>query len=176
FQISDLPRQMYYCTLGEITFLWKNENRTEKNPVPDSIFLLLPWGQCLKESPTVDPLVLLFSSLVFRGFVMGFWEGEGRLKRSLWAYPCRRGQVSTVIKRWSIFSAWQTLGCLCRERAGGNRDMKLTKACSETSTTALLTLPGCRMTRTSRSTSSRPPMGQGRDMAAEEPVQGPVTF
>ncbi|KAG6933581.1 zinc finger protein 251, partial [Chelydra serpentina] len=26
------------------------------------------------------------------------------------------------------------------------------------------------------SSSSRPPMGQGRDMAAEEPVQGPVTF
>ncbi|KAG6920969.1 zinc finger protein 558, partial [Chelydra serpentina] len=36
--------------------------------------------------------------------------------------------------------------------------------------------PGCRMTPTSRSTSSRPPMGQGKNMAAEEPVQGLVTF
>ncbi|KAM7137459.1 uncharacterized protein RBU57_016993 isoform 3-T3 [Macrochelys suwanniensis] len=35
---------------------------------------------------------------------------------------------------------------------------------------------GCRMTPTSFSSSSRPPMGQGRDMAAEEPAQGPVTF
>ncbi|KAM7137392.1 uncharacterized protein RBU57_016967 isoform 16-T44 [Macrochelys suwanniensis] len=35
---------------------------------------------------------------------------------------------------------------------------------------------GCRMTSLFRSSSSCPPMGQGRDMAAEEPVQGPVTF
>ncbi|CAM5129802.1 unnamed protein product, partial [Natator depressus] len=32
------------------------------------------------------------------------------------------------------------------------------------------------MTPTSRSSSSRPPMGQGREMAAVEPAQGPVTF
>ncbi|CAM4636843.1 unnamed protein product, partial [Lepidochelys kempii] len=37
-------------------------------------------------------------------------------------------------------------------------------------------LPGCRMTPTSRSSSSRPPMGQGREMAAVKPAQGPVTF
>ncbi|XP_050789090.1 zinc finger protein 570-like isoform X2 [Gopherus flavomarginatus] len=36
--------------------------------------------------------------------------------------------------------------------------------------------PGCSMTPTSRSSSSHPPMGLGREMAAEEPVQGPVTF
>ncbi|CAM4642430.1 unnamed protein product, partial [Lepidochelys kempii] len=34
----------------------------------------------------------------------------------------------------------------------------------------------CRMTPTSRSSSSRPPMGQGREMAAVKPAQGPVTF
>ncbi|CAM5178980.1 unnamed protein product, partial [Eretmochelys imbricata] len=34
----------------------------------------------------------------------------------------------------------------------------------------------CRTTLTFRSGSSRPPMGQGSDMAAEEPAQGPVTF
>ncbi|XP_065425900.1 zinc finger protein 707-like isoform X5 [Chrysemys picta bellii] len=32
------------------------------------------------------------------------------------------------------------------------------------------------MTSMFRSSSSQPPMGQGREMAAEEPVQGPVTF
>ncbi|XP_065425433.1 zinc finger protein 34-like isoform X15 [Chrysemys picta bellii] len=36
--------------------------------------------------------------------------------------------------------------------------------------------PGCRMTSMFCSSSSRPPMGQEREMAAEEPVQGPVTF
>ncbi|KAG6921578.1 zinc finger protein 251, partial [Chelydra serpentina] len=36
--------------------------------------------------------------------------------------------------------------------------------------------PGCRMTSLFRSSSSRPPMGHGREMAAEEPAQGPVTF
>ncbi|KAG6921654.1 zinc finger protein 2, partial [Chelydra serpentina] len=36
--------------------------------------------------------------------------------------------------------------------------------------------PGCRMTSLFHSTSSRPPMEQGREMAAEEPAQGPVTF
>ncbi|CAM4709330.1 unnamed protein product, partial [Caretta caretta] len=41
---------------------------------------------------------------------------------------------------------------------------------------ALLARPGCRTTLTFRSGSSRPPMGQGSDMAAEEPAQGPVTF
>ncbi|CAM5178993.1 unnamed protein product [Eretmochelys imbricata] len=35
---------------------------------------------------------------------------------------------------------------------------------------------GCRMTSMFRSSSSCPPMGQGREMVAEEPVQGPVTF
>ncbi|KAG6920881.1 zinc finger protein 707, partial [Chelydra serpentina] len=54
--------------------------------------------------------------------------------------------------------------------------VKLTKACSETSTTALVTQTGCRMTAIFHSQSSRPPTVQGRDMAAEEPVQGPVTF
>ncbi|XP_030394061.1 zinc finger protein 485-like isoform X3 [Gopherus evgoodei] len=63
-----------------------------------------------------------------------------------------------------------------RERAWGNRDVKLTKTCSETSTTALFTLPGCRMTSMFRSSSSHPPMGEGREMAPEEPVQRPVTF
>ncbi|KAM7137465.1 uncharacterized protein RBU57_016993 isoform 9-T9 [Macrochelys suwanniensis] len=65
---------------------------------------------------------------------------------------------------------------VCRGKTWGNRVVKLTKACSETSTTALLAQTGCRMTPTSFSSSSRPPMGQGRDMAAEEPAQGPVTF
>ncbi|XP_074921109.1 zinc finger protein 251-like [Chelonoidis abingdonii] len=32
------------------------------------------------------------------------------------------------------------------------------------------------MMPTSRSSSSHPPMGQGREMAAVEPAQGPVTF
>ncbi|KAM7137404.1 uncharacterized protein RBU57_016972 isoform 2-T2 [Macrochelys suwanniensis] len=35
---------------------------------------------------------------------------------------------------------------------------------------------GCRMTSMFCSSSSHPPMGQGREMAAQEPVQGPVTF
>ncbi|CAM4708700.1 unnamed protein product, partial [Lepidochelys olivacea] len=35
---------------------------------------------------------------------------------------------------------------------------------------------GCRTMSVSRSSSSCPPMRQGREMAAEEPVQGPVTF
>ncbi|XP_050824360.1 zinc finger protein 30-like isoform X2 [Gopherus flavomarginatus] len=35
---------------------------------------------------------------------------------------------------------------------------------------------GCRMSSMFRSSSSHPPMGQGRETAAEEPVQGPVTF
>ncbi|KAM7137461.1 uncharacterized protein RBU57_016993 isoform 5-T5 [Macrochelys suwanniensis] len=65
---------------------------------------------------------------------------------------------------------------VCREKAWGNRAVKLIKVCSETSTTALFTLPGCRMTSLFRSSSFRPPIGQGRDMAVEEPVQGPVTF
>nr|XP_042702252.1 zinc finger protein 383-like [Chrysemys picta bellii] len=37
-------------------------------------------------------------------------------------------------------------------------------------------LLGCRMMSMFRSSSSQPPMGQGREMAAEESVQGPVTF
>ncbi|CAM4720303.1 unnamed protein product [Caretta caretta] len=41
---------------------------------------------------------------------------------------------------------------------------------------ALLARPGCRTTLTFHSGSSRPPMGQGSDMAAEEPAQEPVTF
>ncbi|CAM5139892.1 unnamed protein product [Natator depressus] len=36
--------------------------------------------------------------------------------------------------------------------------------------------PGCRMTCMFLSSSSHPPMEQGREMAAEEPVQEPVTF
>ncbi|XP_050789189.1 zinc finger protein 558-like [Gopherus flavomarginatus] len=43
-------------------------------------------------------------------------------------------------------------------------------------TVALLALPGCRMSSMFRSSSSPPPMGQGREMVSEEPVQGPVTF
>ncbi|XP_065425845.1 zinc finger protein with KRAB and SCAN domains 2-like isoform X7 [Chrysemys picta bellii] len=39
-----------------------------------------------------------------------------------------------------------------------------------------LSNPGCRMTSMFRSSSSHPPMGQGREMAAEESVQGSVTF
>ncbi|CAM5139960.1 unnamed protein product [Natator depressus] len=39
-----------------------------------------------------------------------------------------------------------------------------------------LCLPPPRTTLTFRSGSSRPPMGQGSDMGAEEPAQGPVTF
>ncbi|XP_030394060.1 zinc finger protein 558-like isoform X2 [Gopherus evgoodei] len=35
---------------------------------------------------------------------------------------------------------------------------------------------GCRMTSMFRSSSSHPPMGEGREMAPEEPVQRPVTF
>ncbi|XP_050778439.1 zinc finger protein 558-like [Gopherus flavomarginatus] len=35
---------------------------------------------------------------------------------------------------------------------------------------------GCRMMSMFRSSSSRPPMTQGREMAPEEPVQRPVTF
>nr|XP_042715443.1 zinc finger protein 688-like isoform X14 [Chrysemys picta bellii] len=35
---------------------------------------------------------------------------------------------------------------------------------------------GCRMTSMFRSSSSHPPVGQGREMAAVEPVQGPVAF
>ncbi|CAM4309934.1 unnamed protein product, partial [Lepidochelys kempii] len=41
---------------------------------------------------------------------------------------------------------------------------------------ALLARSGCRTTLTFRSGSSRPPMGQGSDIAAGEPAQGPVTF
>ncbi|XP_043359749.1 zinc finger protein 383-like isoform X20 [Dermochelys coriacea] len=59
---------------------------------------------------------------------------------------------------------------VCRERACGKHDVKLTKACSETSRIALLTRPGCRMTSMFRSRSFHPPMGQGREMAAEEPI------
>ncbi|CAM5178957.1 unnamed protein product, partial [Eretmochelys imbricata] len=39
-----------------------------------------------------------------------------------------------------------------------------------------IAMPSCRTTLTFLSGSSRPPMGQGSDMAAEEPAQGPVTF
>ncbi|XP_050804201.1 zinc finger protein 383-like isoform X2 [Gopherus flavomarginatus] len=63
-----------------------------------------------------------------------------------------------------------------RQRAWENRDVRLTKTCSETSTTALLALPGCRMTSMFRSSSSQPPMTEGREMAAVEPAQGLVTF
>ncbi|CAM4708883.1 unnamed protein product [Caretta caretta] len=35
---------------------------------------------------------------------------------------------------------------------------------------------GCRMMSMFPSSSSQPPVGQGREMAAKEPVQGPVTF
>ncbi|XP_044844919.1 zinc finger protein 181-like isoform X2 [Mauremys mutica] len=65
---------------------------------------------------------------------------------------------------------------VCRERAWVNRDVKLTKACSVTPTTALLALAGCRTMSMFQSTSSHPPMGHRREMAAEESVQGPVTF
>ncbi|XP_030421476.1 zinc finger protein 189-like [Gopherus evgoodei] len=37
-------------------------------------------------------------------------------------------------------------------------------------------LRGCRMTSMFRSSSSHPPMTQGREVAPEEPVQRPVTF
>ncbi|XP_053861179.1 zinc finger protein 213-like isoform X2 [Malaclemys terrapin pileata] len=36
--------------------------------------------------------------------------------------------------------------------------------------------PGCRMMSMFHSSSSQPPMGQGREMAAEGSVQGPVAF
>nr|XP_032651331.1 zinc finger protein 2-like [Chelonoidis abingdonii] len=65
---------------------------------------------------------------------------------------------------------------VCRERAWGNCDVKLTKTGSETPTTALLPRTGCRMTSMFCSSSSQPAVGQGREMAAEESVQGPVTF
>ncbi|XP_050791659.1 zinc finger protein 560-like isoform X2 [Gopherus flavomarginatus] len=64
----------------------------------------------------------------------------------------------------------------CRERAWGNYDVKLTKTGSETPTTALLPQTGCRMTSMFCSSSSQPGVGQGREMAAVESVQGPVTF
>ncbi|XP_030398601.1 zinc finger protein 641-like isoform X7 [Gopherus evgoodei] len=62
---------------------------------------------------------------------------------------------------------------VCRERAWRNCDVKLTKTGSETPTTALLPQTGCRMFCSS---SSQPGVGQGREMAAVESVQGPVTF
>ncbi|XP_065434132.1 zinc finger protein 197-like [Chrysemys picta bellii] len=42
--------------------------------------------------------------------------------------------------------------------------------------TSALSSPGCRIMSMFCSSSSRPLIGQGREMAAEVPVQGPVTF
>nr|XP_014427330.1 zinc finger protein 283-like [Pelodiscus sinensis] len=65
---------------------------------------------------------------------------------------------------------------VCRDRVLGNRDGKLTHACSETSTVVLLTLKSCRMTSMFCAGLSHSAMDQGREMAAVEPVQGLVTF
>ncbi|XP_030398770.1 neurotrophin receptor-interacting factor homolog isoform X2 [Gopherus evgoodei] len=48
--------------------------------------------------------------------------------------------------------------------------------CPGSACAAELQPPGCRMTSMFRSSSSHPPMTQGREMASEEPVHRPVTF
>uniref|UniRef100_A0A8C0QS46 KRAB domain-containing protein n=1 Tax=Chelonoidis abingdonii TaxID=106734 RepID=A0A8C0QS46_CHEAB len=57
---------------------------------------------------------------------------------------------------------------VCREGAWGKCDVEVSEQALVGFTTALLTLPGCRTTPTSRFSSSHLPMGQGREMAAVE--------